>query len=184
MDQSPSSQQALKRRALRAAVWLADVLRYMPDGLHLPKRVQAFIERRLDLLAGFVIHLVFMRAAQHCRPGQRQRNLFAAGRANLRHDVRTQITHNMRATIGGHLRRKLNPRGRGSKHLKARAAAILAAMRTVGQIAARFIRRMKKGLSRRASAHSRVKAAIRPTVAAPYPIVTFAPDACIARAPP
>ena len=165
-------------------MWLADVLRYMPDSMRLPKRVQAFIERRLDLLAGFIIHLVFMRAAQQCRPGQRQRNQFAAARAHLRHDVRTRITHSMRATIGGRLRRQLNPRGRGTRNLKARAAAILCALRTVDQIAARFIRRMTKGLSRRMSAQSRVRS-VPPHGLAAFPVPAMLERALRAgRAPP
>ena len=184
MDHSPPSQEGLTRRALRAAVWLANLLRYMPDVLRLPKRVRTFVERQLDLLAGFVIHLVFMRAARLCRPGQRQRNLFAAGRASVRHDVRARITHSMRATIGGQLRRRLNPRGRGSKHLKARAAAILSALRTLDSIVKRFVRRMKKGLSRRASAHSRVQSLPLHSAAELPSHVTLAQDACVARAPP
>lgn len=158
MDHSPpSSQKGLKRCALRAAVWLAEVLQYMPDVRRLPKRVQAFVEHRLDLLAGLVIHLVFMRSAPQCRPGQRVRDWLSVGRASVRHDVRVHITHSLRATIGGRLRRQLNPRGKGVRKLKARAAAVLFALRNLDSIVARFIRRMKNGLSKRLSAHSRVK---------------------------
>lgn len=155
MDQSQPSQHKLKRKALWAALWLAKLIRYMPYVLRLPKAVRAYVERRLDILADFVIHLVIIRAAAHCRPGSRQRNRFAARRAAARHDVRARVTHDLRATIGAQLRRELKAQGRGPDNLKARAEAILHALQNLDRLVLRFVRRMKKGLSRRMSRHTR-----------------------------
>lgn len=159
MDQSPPLQDRLKRRALWAALWLAKLIRFMPDVLRLPARVHAYLERRLDLLADFVIHLVIIRVAQGFQPEARQRDGFANWRAASRHDVRVCVTHSMRATIGGGLRRALKPQGRGSKNLKARAEAILHALQNPDRLVACFLRRMRKGLSRRVSAHTRAQIA-------------------------
>ena len=151
MDQArPSSEHRLKRKALWAALWLAKLIGFMPNVLCLPRRVQAYVERRLDILAAFVLDRVIIRAARYCRPGARQRNRFAVGQAAARHDVRVRIEHSMRATIGGRLRRALKVSG-----LKARAEAILHALQNLDRLTARFVRRMRKGLSRRMSAHTR-----------------------------
>ena len=121
----------------------------MPDVLRLPQPVQAYVERRLDLLADFVINLVIIRSARFMRTGARLRDRFAVERAGARHDVRVQITLSLRALIGGRLRRQLKARG-----LKARAAAILRALQNLDGLVAYFVRRMREGLSRRMSAHS------------------------------
>lgn len=116
MDQArPSSEHRLKRKALWAALWLAKLIGFMPNVLCLPRRVQAYVERRLDILAVFVLDRVIIRA-----------------------------------TIGGRLRRALKVSG-----LKARAEAILHALQNLDRLTARFVRRMRKGLSRRMSAHTR-----------------------------
>lgn len=151
MDQSrPSPEHRLKRKALWATLWLAKLIRFMPDLLRLPRRARAFVGRRLDVLADFVINLVVIRAAHQFRPVQRQRNRFAVWRAAQRHDVRARHVRSLRAAIGGNLRRALKARG-----LKARAEAILRALQNLDRLLARFLRRMKKGLSRRMSAHTR-----------------------------
>lgn len=151
MDQArPSQEHRLKRRALRAALWLAKLIHFMPDVLRLPRRVEAYVERRLDILAAFVIDLVILRAGALFRPYSRQRNCAAVRRAAAHRDVRARITYNLRAMIGGQLRRELKAHG-----LKARAEAILWALKNLDQLAARFVRRMRKGLSRRATAHTR-----------------------------
>ena len=151
MDQAwPSQEHRLKRRALWASLWLAKLIYFMPDVLRLPQRVQDYLERRLDALAAFVIDLVILRAGALFRPYSRQRNCAAVRRAAARHDVRAHITYNLRAMIGGQLRRELKAHG-----LKARAEAILWALKNLDQLAARFVRRMRKGLSRRATAHTR-----------------------------
>lgn len=150
MDQTrPSQEHRLKRKALWAALWLAKLLRYMPDVLRLPRRVQTYIERRLDLLAEFVINLVIIRTAHLCRPGQRQRDRFANWRAGMRHDVRVRQSDSLRAIVGGRLRRELKARG-----LKARAEAILRALKNLDRLVVRFARRMRKGQSRRMSVHT------------------------------
>jgi len=152
MDQSgPSQEHRLTRKALWAALWLAKLLRYMPDVVRLPRPAQAYVERRLNLLAEFVINLVIIRTAHLCRPGRRQRNQFAVWRADMRRDVRARQVHSLRALIGGQLRRELKARG-----LKARAEAILHALQDLDRLVARFAQRMRKGQSRRMSAHSRV----------------------------
>ena len=152
MDQArPSQEHRLKRRALREALWLAKLICFMPDVLRLPRRVQDYVGRRLDALAAFVIDLVIIRAGGLFRPYSRQRNTVAVRRAAARHDVRMCVTYNLRAMIGGQLRRELKAHG-----LKARAEAILMALKNLDRLAARFVRRMRKGLSRRMSVHTRV----------------------------
>jgi hypothetical protein len=155
MDQSgPSQEHRLERKALWAALWLAKLVHFMPDVLRLPRRVRAFIERRLDMLADFVINFVIIRAARQIRPGQRQRNRFTVWCASVRHDVRARQLQSLRAAIGGRLRCALKARG-----LKARAEAILYALQNLDRLTARFVRRMRQGLSRRMSARSRANGA-------------------------
>jgi hypothetical protein len=135
------------------SLWLTALIGVLPEKLRLPLGLQAFLKSRLDLLEGFVIYLVLRRAAAQRGDGPRLRNARAEMRAAGRHDVRARIATDMRATIGGHLRRALKGRS-----LKTRAAAILLALQNVDDLAARFSRRMKANLSRRAGHHTRALA--------------------------
>ena len=155
MDQQQSPHERLKRTALSAALWLAQLILYLPDGLKLPRSIRAFVERRLNLLEAFAADLVMIRAAHLHRTQARVRDHACVARAQNRHDVRVNVRHSMRAAMGGRLRRTLKTRG----DLKARARAILYNLEHQEQLAKACIRRMRRsGLSRRTNAHSRVKA--------------------------
>ena len=105
MDQEQPSQERLKRKALSAALWLAQLVLYMPDALKLPRSIHAFVERRLNLLEAFVANLVMIRAAHLHRTQARVRDHACVARAQSRHDVRANVRHSMRAAMGGRLRR-------------------------------------------------------------------------------
>lgn len=155
MNQERLSQERLKRKALSAALWLAQLILYMPDALRLPRSIHAFVERRLNLLETFVANLVMIRAAHLHRTQARVRDHACVARAQSRHDVRANVRHSMRAAMGGRLRRTLKTRG----DLKARARAILHNLEHQEQLAQACTRRLRRsGLSRRTSAHSRAKA--------------------------
>jgi hypothetical protein len=154
MDQKRNTHGRLKRNALSAALWLAQLILLLPDGLKLSRTMHAFVERRLNLLEAFVADLVMIRAAHLHHTQAHVRDRACVARAQSHHDVRTNVRHSMRAAMGGRLRRALKTRG----DLKARAKAILHNLEHQDQLARACIRRMRRsGLSRRTSAHSRVK---------------------------
>jgi hypothetical protein len=162
MGQSWTSQeQNLKRRALRASLWLARLLSVLPAfEKFAPARAQSWLHQKLDLLAQFALNIIFIRAARSIRPPADIRNRYQVARAAARHDVRMCVRYSMRAALGGRLRRALKGRG-----LKARAEAILRALQDQAKLAARLARHA--GLSRRAVAHTRVFDALAATIAPP-----------------
>ena len=168
MKRTPSSpQQFLKRHALRACNWLAQLLIVLPVFERIaPKRARIWLDQRLTILARFALDFIFFHAA-HMRPAPpRLRNYHQAVLAGRRHDVRMRVRYSLRAVIGGYLRHALKARG-----FKARAEAILFALRNYLKLAARLARRA--GLSRRASAHTCVRDALAAVIA---------PAACAAPA--
>jgi hypothetical protein len=160
MGQSRTSQaHNLKRSALRASLWLARFLFVLPAFEKLaPASARRWLNERLDILAQFALNIIFIRAARSTRPPANIRDCFQAVRAAARHDVRICLRYSMRATLGGRLRRVLKGRS-----LKARAEAILRALQNQEKLAARLARRA--GLSRRASAHTRVLDALAASIA-------------------
>jgi hypothetical protein len=163
----PSPQQILKRHALRACQWLAQLLFVLPVFERIaPKRAGIWLDQRLTILARFALDFIFFQAA-HMRPqSPKLRNPFQAALAARTQGVRMRVGFSLRAAVGGRLRRALKARG-----FKARAQAILAALRNHAKRAARLARRA--GLSRNASAHTRALDAIA---------AAFAPAACAAVA--
>lgn len=148
----PSPQQILKRHALRACRWLAYLLIVLPVFERIaPKRARLWLDQRLTILERFAQDLIFYRAAQRRVAPPEMRNAIQAALAARRHDVRVKSACSLRAALGGRLRRDLKARG-----FKARADAILSALRDADALAARLARRMRRGLSRIMSAHSRV----------------------------
>lgn len=187
MNQEQPSQERLKRTALSAALWLAQLILFLPDALKLPRSLKAFVERRLTLLEAFVADLVMIRAAHLHRTQARMRDRARVARAQSRHDVRANVRHSMRAAMGSRLRRTLKARG----DLKARARAILHNLEHQDQLARICIRRMRRsGLSRRMSGHTRVKAQTLPRPASVpimgglHSVSVFAEDLRGALAPP
>jgi hypothetical protein len=158
----PSPQASLKRQALRACRWLAQLLIVLPVFERIaPKRARIWLDQRLTILENFALDFIFFHAA-HLRPApSRLRNHHQIVQVARRHDVRMQVRFCLRATIGGELRRALKARG-----FKARASAILFALRNAAILAARLARRA--GLSRRFSAHSRVLAGSATLIAAVF----------------
>lgn len=163
----PSPQQFLKRHALRACHWLAQLLIVLPIFERIaPKSARVWLDQRLTILARFALDFIFFHAA-HMRPAPpRLRNYHQAVLAARRHDVRVNVRFSLRTALGGGLRRALKARG-----FKARATAILSALRNALKLAARLARRA--GLSRRAAAHSCVRDALAALIA---------PAACAAPA--
>ena len=153
MDRSrPSQQHRLKRRALWASLWLAKLLTVLPAFERFaPTAAKVWLDRRLTLLADFVINLIFMRAAHSRTRGAALRNWKQIALKRAHHDVRTNVEHDLRAALGGALRRAVKVRG----SFKARAEAILIALHNQAKLAAQLCRRMRRGLSRRASAFTR-----------------------------
>lgn len=153
MDQSrPSQQHRLKRRALWASLWLAKLLTVLPAFERFaPTAAKVWLDRRLTLLADFVINLIFMRAAHSRTRGAALRNWKQIALKRAHHDVRTNVEHDLRAALGGALRRAVKVRG----SFKARAEAILIALHNQAKLAARLCRRMRRGLSRRTCAFTR-----------------------------
>ena len=153
MDQSRSSQQhRLKRRALWASLWLAKLLTVLPAFERFaPAGARAWLDRRLNFLADFVINLIFIRAAQSRTGAPPPRHWKQIAMKQAHHDVRANIRHDLRAALGGALRRAVKVRG----SFKARAEAILIALHNQTKLAAQLCRRMRRGLSRRASAFTR-----------------------------
>jgi len=185
MNQEQHSQERLKRTALSAALWLAQLILFLPDALKLPRSIKAIVERRLTLLEAFVADLVMIRAAHLHRTQARMRDRACVARAQSRHDVRANVRHSVRAAMGGRLRRILKTRG----DLKARAKAILHNLEHQELLARMCIRRMRRsGLSRRTSAHSRVEAqrinAFPRTTGGVSPLFAFEQDLRGALAPP
>lgn len=155
MDQERNSHERLKRKTLSAALWLAQLILFLPDGLKLPRPIHAYVERRLNLLEAFAASLVMIRAAYLQNTQAHVRDRACVARAQSRHDVRAKVRHSMRAAMGGRLRRTLKTRG----DLKARAKAILRNLEHQDQLARKCIRRIRRsGLARRTNAHSHVKA--------------------------
>lgn len=165
MDQSrPSQQHRLTRSALRASLWLAKLQTVLPAFERFaPAAARAWLNRRLNLLADFVISLIFIRAAHARTYAPPLRNGKQIALKQGRHDVRANVRHDMRGALGGALRRAVKPRG----SFKVRAEAILYALRNQAKLAAQLCRRTRLGLSRRASAFSRVKDAACATPQAP-----------------
>lgn len=159
MDQSRTSQEHnLKRRALRASLWLARFLSVFPAfEKFAPAGARRWLRERLDILAQFALNIIFIRAARSIRSQAAIRDRHQVIRAAARHDVRICVRFSMRAVLGGRLRRALKKRG-----LKARAEAILRALQNQEKLAARLARRA--GLSRRASAHTRVLDAVAASI--------------------
>ena len=182
MDRLRTPQQNPERIARRAMLWLAALINYLPDGLHLPAFVQSFLMRRLDRLTGFVVYLVMQRAAATL-PAPRRRDALAAYRAEMRPDIRRKIVHSRRAALGGKLRRALCVRG-SRTDLKARAKSLLCALRNLYRFSASLRRRLRNGLSRRFSAHSCIRDASPLLRPGDFAGLTACAEACAARAPP
>ena len=182
MDQSrPSSQHRLKRRALWASLWLAKLLTVLPAFERFaPAGARAWLDRRLTLLADFVINLIFIRAAHSRTGGAALRNWKQIAMKQAHHDVRANVQHDLRAALGGALRRAVKPRG----SFKVRAEAILYALRNQAKIAAQLCRRMRNGLSRRLSAFTRAMNAAGAILQSPaLPRIAAAPLEGSAHAP-
>jgi len=81
----------------------------------------------------------------------------------------------MRAKIGAQLSRKLKTIQAGVQNLKARAASLLHALEKIDRLVARFVRRMRNGLSRRVSRHTRPLPVSRRFRAALMPLLDIAP---------
>lgn len=160
MGQSRTSREhSLKRSALRASLWLARLLSVFPAFEKCaPAGARRWLNARLDFLAQFALNIIFIRAARSVQALASIRNRSEAVRAAARHDVRKCVRYSMRAALGGRLRRALKGRS-----LKARAEAILRALQNQEKLAARLARRA--GLSRRASAHTRVLDALAASIA-------------------
>jgi hypothetical protein len=159
MDQSrPSQQHRLTRRALWASLWLAKLLTVLPAFERFaPAGARTWLDRRLNLLADFVINLIFIRAAQARAGAPAPRNWKQIAMKQAHHDVRANVRHDLRAALGGALRHIVKPRG----SFKVRAEAILYALRNQAKLAALLCRRMRRGLSRRSSAFTRAMDAAR-----------------------
>jgi hypothetical protein len=163
----PSPQQILKRHALRACGWLAQLLIVLPIFERIaPTGARIWLDQRLTILARFALDFIFFHAARMRRAPSRLRNHHQVALAARHHDVRMCVRYSLRAALGGSLRRALKARG-----FKARAKAILSALQNASKLAARLARRA--GLSRRASAHSCVRDALAAVIA---------PTACAASA--
>lgn len=155
----PSPQQILKRHALRACRWLAQLLIVLPVFERIaPKRARIWLDQRLTILARFALDFIFFYAAHMRAAPPRIRNPHQAAYAARHHDVRIRVRFSLRAAIGGDLRRALRARG-----FKARAKAILLVFRNHLKLAARVARRA--GLSRNVSAHTCVRDALAAVIA-------------------
>lgn len=156
---TPSPQQILKRHALRACRWLAQLLIVLPVFERIaPKGACIWLDQRLTILARFALDFIFFHAARMRRAPSKVRNHQQAARTARRHDVRMRMRYSLRAAIGGRLRRVLKARG-----FKARAKAILFALRNALKLASCLARRA--GLSGRASAHTCVRDALAAMIA-------------------
>lgn len=151
MDLAPASLHRLTHKAFAGALWLVKLILFLPDHLKLPRFAQAFVERRLDLLEALTAQLVMIRAGQ-----LRRSHAIAHCGAQGCHDVRGKVRHTRRAAMGGRLRRALKTRGPAWKNLKTRATAILQNMARLERLARTSVLMRRGGLSRRASAHTRV----------------------------
>lgn len=174
----PSPQQSLTRHALRACQWLAQLLIVLPVFERIaPGRARVWLDRRLTILARFALDFIFCRAAQRRLAPGTMRNPVQTTFAARRHDVRARFTCSLRAALGGRLRRALKARG-----FKARAKAILSALRNADALAARLAHRMRRGLSRIMNAHSRVMDGLAATIASALATaIDFASSECGAR---
>lgn len=156
----------MKRHALRACRWLAQVLIVLPVFERIaPKGACLWLDRQLTILARFAVDYIFFQAVHIGRVPLAVRNPFQVAQAARRHDVRQLVHYSLRAAIGGAARRAVKARG-----VAARARAILSALRNVSALAARLARRA--GLSRRASAQSCVRNASCANIA---PVASAAP---------
>lgn len=153
------------------SLWLAKLLTVLPAFERFARTgARTWLDRRLNVLANFVIDLFFIRTAQSRTAAPPPRNFKQIAMKQAHHDVRANVWRDMRAALGGALRQTVKPRG----SFKVRTEAILYALRHQAKLAARLCRRVRRGLSRRGSAFSQVMDAACAMLQSPTPTCAVA----------
>jgi hypothetical protein len=132
---TPHQRQRLALWALTLLQWIAAVL-FGGKSVSVRQLRQRCERASLESLTRLAIDLLIVRAGElaGCRPGKRR---------YWRHGRDLRPRHLIRSLLGSNLRRALKP-----KHVSARIAAVIGALRDLDRYARRLAHRMRRGLAR------------------------------------